>query len=146
MPTTDTYILGLDVGDKRVGAALASPVARIASPYGVYENNAGIWEALSRLIATEHVGVVVVGLPRSLNGEETAQTKIARHFARTLEETVGLPIVMQDEALTSRQAEAELRSRGRNFSKGDIDALAATYILEDYLRNYSAEEKKRGSE
>lgn len=139
MQTKNSYILGLDVGDKRIGVALASPIARIASPLKVIENNTEIWECLRKIIAKEGVGVVVVGLPRSLEGNETAQTKIARQFAENLGQKIDVNIVMQDEALTSRQAEAELRSRGKHFNKGDIDALAATYILEDYLTSNLSE-------
>lgn len=118
-----------------MGVALASPIARLASPYGVLENGDEIWDDLANLIKRESVGVVVVGLPRSLQGADTNQTRIARQFAATLKSNLTVEVVMQDEALTSRQAEAELRGRGKQFSKGDIDALAAVYILEDYLRS-----------
>lgn len=118
-----------------MGMALASPIAKLASPYGVLENGTAIWNELAALIKRETVGIVVVGLPRSLQGEETNQTRIARQFAAEIKNKMAVDVVMQDEALTSRQAEAELRRRGKRFSKGDIDALAAVYILEDYLRS-----------
>lgn len=135
MPTNNSYILALDVGEKRVGLAIASPIAKLASPYGVLTNGEAIWDELAALVKKEAVGVVIVGLPRNLQGVDTNQTRIARQFAEALKGKLGLEVVMQDEALTSRQAEAELRARGKQFVKGDIDALAATYILEDYLRS-----------
>lgn len=135
MLTNDRHILALDVGDKRVGVALAGPIAKLAAPYGVLENGEAVWDELAALIKRESVGVVVVGLPRSLQGEETNQTRLARQFAAAIKDKMAIEVVMQDEALTSRQAEAELRRRGKQFSKGDIDALAAVYILEDYLRS-----------
>lgn len=138
MPTKNSYLLGLDVGDKRIGVALASPVALIASPLMVLQHTNEIWVELEELIKAENIGTVVVGLPRSLDGNETAQTKSAQKFANTIRDKFKIEVVMQDEALTSRQAEAELRGRGKQFSKGDIDALAATYILEDYLRTYNS--------
>lgn len=133
MTITNSYILALDVGEKRIGVALASPIARLAQPLKVLQNSENIWDELKALISKEAVGVVVVGLPRSLSGKDTSQTISAREFAAKLAKLKDIKIVLQDEALTSRQAEAELRARGDKYEKGDIDALAATYILEDYL-------------
>lgn len=133
MTTNNGYILALDVGDKRIGVAIASPIAKLARPHSVLLQDDHIWENLQNLVSNENVGVIVVGLPRSLRGEDTAQTRSAREFAAALSEKLGLLVTLQDEALTSRQAEAELRAGGKHFAKGDIDALAATYILEDYL-------------
>ena len=84
--------------------------------------------------AERQVGQLVVGLPRNLNGQETAQTKAVQSFVEGLQAVVRLPIAWQDEAVTSRQAEAELNRRGKPYERGDIDALAACYILDDYLR------------
>jgi putative Holliday junction resolvase len=79
---------------------------------------------------------LVIGLPRGLDGQETAQTRAVREFAEQLKPAVQLPYYWQDEAVTSRQAEEELKSRGKPYQKGDIDALSATYILEDFLRDH----------
>lgn len=72
-------------------------------------------------------------MPRNLSGEETAQSATIRQFAQELATYTDLPITLQDETLSSRQAEEELKSRGKPYSKADIDSLAATLILEDYL-------------
>lgn len=134
MPQTpNSSILALDVGAGRIGIALASRIARIAHPYGVLANDEQFIELLSQLVLKEDVDLIVVGLPRGLEGQETAQTKSVRAFVEALQERLALPVHFQDEALTSRQAEAELNARGKIYQKGDIDALAATYILEDYL-------------
>jgi putative transcription antitermination factor YqgF len=69
-----------------------------------------------------------------LQGQETDQTGYVRNFVATLQKEISTPIVLQDEALTSHHAEEELESRGKPYAKGDIDALAACYILEDYLK------------
>jgi putative Holliday junction resolvase len=135
MPNQTNNLLALDIGDRRIGVAYASAIARLASPLTVLANDESVWGTLAELIKTEQIGIIVVGLPRNLRGQDTTQTKLARAFGETLAEKCKLPIIFQDEALTSRQAEAELRNRGKQFSKGDIDALAATYILEDYLRS-----------
>jgi putative Holliday junction resolvase len=126
-------VLALDVGSKRIGLARASFVARIASPLMTIQNDETVWQKLHEICQQEGVTQLVVGLPRGLDGQETAQTKYAQDFTHTLASNLALPIKLQDEAVTSRQAEAELAARGKQFAKGDIDALAAVYILDDYL-------------
>ncbi|HSX45632.1 MAG TPA: Holliday junction resolvase RuvX [Candidatus Saccharimonadia bacterium] len=130
MPTTS--ILALDVGEARVGLALASISARLVQPFTTLQRE-DVFDELEKIIKNEDVGEIVVGLPRGLDGQETAQTASARAFAKELEKRTDLPIHLQDEAVTSKKAEEELRARGKPYAKGDIDALAATYILEDYL-------------
>lgn len=133
MQTSLTTIIALDVGGQRIGVAIANSIARIASPFVTLTNTDQVLSEIQRLVKTENVQTVVVGLPRGLNGQETEQTATTRSFVSSLEEALAFPIVFQDEALTSQKAEKELTERGKPFSKGDIDALAATYILEDYL-------------
>ena len=132
MPATPDNILALDVGERRIGVAVASSVARLPRPLATLDNDAGFVDALRRLIESESAGSLVVGLPRGLNGQDTAQTDYVRSFVADLQSAIELPVHWQDEALTSQKAEAELQTRG-NYAKADIDALAATYILEDYL-------------
>jgi putative holliday junction resolvase len=133
MVNNSGYILALDVGEKRIGIAIASSIARLPAPLTTIINNDDVWSELIKLIAKEKVGMVVVGLPRSLDGKDSAQTVYARKFAQELHKIANIDVVMQDEALTSLQAEAELRARKPNYIKSDIDELAATYILEDYM-------------
>lgn len=128
-------ILALDVGAQRIGVATANVIARIASPLVTIPNNESIANTIQRLIAENDVEMLVVGLPRGLDGQETAQTRTVRDFVSSLQQTIGdFPMQFQDEALTSRKAEEELEARGKPYQKGDIDALAATYILDDYLQ------------
>lgn len=127
-------IVALDIGTVRIGVALASSVARISSPYTTLPNDENLTDALRRICHNESVTQLVAGLPRNLNGDETQQTVYARNLGNKLAAELGLPVSFVDEAVTSAQAEAELTGRGKQFSKGDIDALAATYILEDYLQ------------
>lgn len=130
--TTPSHILALDVGTKRIGVAIASSVARLAHPLTTLDAEADPLQALKRIIAAEGVELIVAGLPRGLEGQETAQTSSVRDFVEGLAQ-LNLPIHFQDEALTSRKAEAELQARGKAYNKGEVDALAATYILEDFL-------------
>jgi putative Holliday junction resolvase len=123
-------VIGLDVGSVRTGVAVGNSVARIARPLATLDTN-NFATQFAVIVAQEKPTVVVVGLPRNLSGDATAQTAFVQEFVR--EHLAGQTIVWQDEAVTSQQAEAELTKRGKPFSKGDIDALAASYILQDYL-------------
>ena len=133
MPTTPSTIIALDVGEKRIGVARARTDVRIAASLTTLINDENIWQTLEDLLGSEQPTTLVVGLPRGLEGQDTAQTRTTQGFIEKLQQHVGIPIHMQDEALTSVKAEQELEKRGKPYAKSDIDALAATYILEDYL-------------
>jgi putative Holliday junction resolvase len=137
MPGSSSNILALDVGGQRIGVASANVVARIAHPLTTVINDDTIFAKLIALCQKEDAIALAVGLPRNLSGDSTEQTRIVEQFVLQLKQHIDLPVYWQDEAVTSRQAEAELRARGKPYAKGDIDALAATYILEDFLRDHS---------
>ena len=126
-------VLALDVGGKRVGLALASLVARLPSPFMTLTYDDNFFAALTKIIRSENVSQLVVGLPRGLEGQATSQTAEVKAFVEELRRQVSVPIDLQDEAVTSKQAEAELVARGKNYAKTDIDSLAANYILQDWL-------------
>lgn len=128
-------IMAIDVGAKRVGIAIANKVARLPSPLVTLDYDKKFWQDMSYLIRDNSVAMVVVGIPRNLDGADTAQTRSVKRFIAELEEITGLRVETQDEALTSVQAEDELRLRGKKYSKGDIDSLAATLILQDFLND-----------
>jgi putative Holliday junction resolvase len=133
-------ILALDVGSVRIGVSVATMIARLPRPLRTLENNAAVYDEIARLIEVEDAVLLVVGLPRGLNGQHTPQTAAVEAFVETLKKYVTLPVHFQDEALTSHKAEDELQKRGQPYSKGDVDALAATYILEDFLRDYKEDD------
>jgi len=128
----------LDIGAKRIGVAVADVQARLPRPLTTLENNGEIQGQIAQLVNDHQALVLVMGLPRGLEGQETAQTAAVRDFADALRPSLpaGLQLHWQDEALTSVKAEEELVPRGKPFKKGDIDALSATYILEDFLRDH----------
>lgn len=126
-------VLGLDIGEKRIGVAVADLGVRLASPLVTLDNNEQFVAELKALCAEREVAQLVAGLPRGLDGQDTGQTQYARDFAAKISQQLQLPVYYEDEAVTSLQAEDELRARGKPYAKGDIDALAATYILEGYL-------------
>lgn len=129
------YALGLDVGERRIGVALASQIAKLPAPLTTIDRTktTDVVGDIQRLIQKHDVSVVVIGLPRSLEGNETDQTAYTRAFAKELGERIDAPIVLQDEAGTSLEAETLLKSYQKPYEKGDIDAMAAVLILRDYL-------------
>ena len=129
-------ILALDVGEKRIGVALASAQARIAGPLLTLAHGDSVYHDIQSLVAEHAAMAVVVGLPRGLDGQHTRQTVAVEEFKSALEHVLDVPVYWQDEALTSRQAESELEARGKPYKKEDIDALSATYILEDFMRDH----------
>lgn len=125
--------LALDVGTKRIGTARANSIARLPQPLGAVPVDGKEVEAIRRLSEEHQIDTLVIGLPRSLEGKETDQTRFTREFARKLEK-LEIPIKWQDEAGTSLKARQELReSSKKDYDKGQVDSLAAVYILEDYL-------------
>jgi putative Holliday junction resolvase len=127
-------LLALDVGSVRIGVARASSLVRLPEPLMTLQNGPQTVEQIKQLVIEHDAHTLVVGLPRGLEGQETAQTAAVREFVALLSQQLSIPLVLQDEAVTSRKAEEELQARGKPYAKGDIDALAATYILDDYLK------------
>ena len=135
-PATPSTILALDVGERRIGVARASMVARLAAPLATVERGSNTMAEIRKLVETEQAVTIVVGLPRGLDGQHTQQTAAVEAFGAELAAEVPVSVRWQDEAVTSKKAEAELQARGKPYQKGDVDALSATYILEDFLRDH----------
>jgi len=137
--TLNGSVMALDVGSRRIGVALAHPTSRLAQPLLTLDRSDATLDDIKRLVAEHDVSRIAVGLPRSLDGNITQQTRDTISFINQLKEVVTIPIFEQDEALTSKQAEAELIARAKPYTKADIDALAATYILQDFLGSQASE-------
>ena len=129
-------ILALDVGDRRVGVALADSQIKIAVPYGYLERSDKIIQQITELMLDHDISILVIGYPRNQSGEATKQTESVEQFAKELAEIeIDADLVFQDESLSSVEAERRL---GRVKDKGEIDAEAASIILQDYLeQNYA---------
>lgn len=125
-------VLGLDIGEKRVGIARVNLIARLPEPLTALINDDSFDAAFRQLLTEHQPDALIVGLPRNLQGEETAQSAFSREFSKNHLETVGLPVIFQDETLSSKEAESRLGTAVAK--KGDIDAMAAAVILEDYLQ------------
>ena len=131
-------LIGLDVGTRRIGVAKADTSVRIAVPDGVIMVTGQELVEIAKLAKRYNTTWFVVGLPRNSRGEETQQSAYVREFARKLKGVIpAAKIRFQDESLTSVEAESRLQGRKRGFQKGDIDAEAATIILQDFIENFS---------
>ncbi len=136
MPTNPKSVLALDVGGRRIGVAVASLAARLPRPLTTLSHNKEFFKELQAIIKAENIETVVIGLPRDLNGQPTSQTTAIEAFSEELRQHTALPFHFQDEAVTSIQAKVELEARGKGYQRGEVDALAATYILEDFLAEH----------
>ncbi len=128
-------LVGLDVGEKRIGVSVADLGVRIAVPFATVEVDGSEIQSIAEIVLKENAQTIVVGYPRNQQGEATAQTRYVEKFAERLED-LDRKIVFQDESLTSVLAEQQLISHKRPYSKGDIDAQAAAIILQDYVEQY----------
>lgn len=130
-------VLGLDVGQRRIGVALSDASGVLASPLttinAVPQTQA--LERIGRLCAEHGVVELVLGLPLTLRGEVGPQAEVVQKFAEALGATVALPIHFFDERLTSAAAEQLLRDMGVKPEKRklQIDQVAASIILQDFL-------------
>ena len=121
--------LALDYGSARCGAALSDPTGTLATPIEPVErpgSKAGL-ERIAGLVRDRDVETVVVGLPLTLGGEDSAQTSEAREFASRVAEAVApVPVVLHDERLTTAQAR-------RTGGRASEDSRAAAHLLEAWL-------------
>ena len=135
--TKSTTIVCLDVGEKRIGVAVGDSAIRIAVPFETIEVDGSEVQEIAEIVIKEKADILVIGYPRNQAGETTKQTQFVEDFAGKLS-MFATKIVFQDESLTSVIAEQQLKAYNRPYSKADIDAQAATIILQDYLEtNYA---------
>jgi len=138
-------VLGIDYGARRIGLALSDATATLASPWRLLQRPPSEAETLRLMINEitnlvkddEGLEAVVVGWPRRLNGSPTEQTPLVEAFASALKAKIAVPVILQDERLSSHEAESRLAARESDWRKrkAKLDAAAAAVILQDYLDN-----------
>lgn len=130
-------LIGLDVGEVRIGVAVSDPTGTLASAREVLARRpeALALKAIARLVEEEEAEAIIMGLPRSLSGELHSQAALVQEFADRLRQEVQVPIQFWDERLSTVAAEREMRAAGtkRERRKAMIDAVAAAIILQSYL-------------
>ncbi len=132
-------ILAVDLGKARTGLAVCDKSELLASPLGMIEdrNPDRVAQKVCEYVKERKAELIVVGLPKNMDGTEGESAQNARAFAKQLEELCNIPTVMQDERGTTITAHSFLNTtdtRGKKRKKV-VDTVAATIILEDYL-NY----------
>lgn len=144
-------VLGVDFGQRRIGLALSDASATLARPWQTVAAGASPRESAAQVAAllkrlrdadgadaeeeASDIGLIVVGVPRRLNGSDNDQTQPARDFAVALGVSTGLVVKEQDERLSSHEADRLLAVGERDWRrrKAKLDAAAAAVILQDYL-------------
>jgi len=130
-------LLGLDVGSVRIGIATSDIMNILASPYDVYKRRTPYLDARYIVELAEQIGAeqIVFGLPLKLDGSEGTSAQMARELAQKVQTQTSLPIVFQDERLSTVSAERILIETGNSRSKRKekIDAVAASIILQNYI-------------
>lgn len=129
-------VLGLDLGDVRIGVAISDPERRLAVPLGTVHTGAPAdLKAIAALVREHDVTTVVVGLPLRMSGETGTRAVHARAFADALGSVLDVPVVLQDERLSTVEADRALKDAGAGgrARRGAVDRSAATIILQAWL-------------
>ena len=135
-------ILGFDFGTKSIGIAVGQTITQSATPLTSLKARHGQpnWDQLATIFNEWQPKLCVVGLPLNMDGTEQLVTQQARKFAQRLHGRFGVTIALQDERLTTTEAKARLFEIGgyQRLSKGEVDAVSAVMILEQYMAENTA--------
>lgn len=139
-------VLGFDYGKARIGVAIANTLAGVATPQSTISARDGVpdWNAITRCLQEWKPARLVVGMPRKLDGSDSAMQEPIERFIRQLEGRYALPVDVVSEQLSSREAEQRLKlarqaGRKRKVRKEEIDQVAAAIILESWMQEYRHE-------
>jgi putative Holliday junction resolvase len=130
-------VLAIDLGEKRIGLAISDETRTVAAGYGVIirKSRQEDFERYAKIIASEDIMLLIMGLPITLSGEEGQRAAWVRDYSAELSEKISIPLEFWDERFSTKQAEASLYARGKRGKKmrQRLDAVAAAFILQDYL-------------
>jgi putative holliday junction resolvase len=139
----EVRVLGIDYGRRRIGLAISDPTGLLARPWKTIPRDGNprqVSVALAREVSAlrqedDGLRAVVLGLPRHLSGDRSEQTDDVETLAAHLREQLDVPVILQDERLTSHEADRRLAAREPDWRKRKplLDAMAAAVILQDYL-------------
>ncbi len=135
-------ILGLDVGERRIGVAISTPEGGVAIPLRIIDaqdENAAA-RAIVELARSEGASLVIIGHPISMDGTVGPQARRIEAFAKTLQETSGLQVELCDERLSTAQARRAPSPAGKR--RAPVDDVAASIILQSYLDRQRAEQAR----
>jgi putative Holliday junction resolvase len=130
-------IMGLDIGDKRIGVALSDPEEILASPHSTInrENDESAIKSILEIAGQFNVQCIVVGVPYSLNGSIGQQAASIMAFIEKISQNTGIPVELQDERLSTVATENMLKEAGRRREKlkERRDSAAAAFILQGFM-------------
>jgi putative holliday junction resolvase len=139
-------VLGIDVGDRRIGLALSDSGGILASPLTIVEHTSekGDIEAILKIAREREAERIIIGLPRLMNGDVGPQAQKVQTFTEAMRSNTQIPIEYRDERLTTVTAQRLHQESGSRKKKGIIryDAMAAAVILQDYLEEQAINKNK----
>jgi putative Holliday junction resolvase len=140
-------ILGLDLGDRRIGVALSDPSGWLASPLTVLHcsGREADLTAIEQLVQQHGAERVIVGCPRSLDGTLGPQAQRVQSYTEQIRKRLQVPVILWDERLSTVQAERLIHETGKRVRRERIDAAAAAVILQSYLDAQSLTEPSETS-
>ncbi len=127
----DQSYLAIDYGAAKVGLARAGAVARLPEPLPAVRMDKNLLVLIQQLVKEQNIGLVIIGLPRNLRGDETPQTHEVRTFADQIKNHISVPVVFADESLSSKRADAYLNAHKK--AAVDQDSIAACFILQEFF-------------
>ena len=135
---SDSRILGIDYGTRRIGVSLSDPLQIIAQPFTTLPNDGKTLDRICELVDKEKVEAIVVGMPLNLKGEKAQKAQEVEQFIDLLVEKTSVEIIRWDERFTTTIAHQTMLDMGtkrgeRRSDKGRIDAMAAAILLQSYL-------------
>ncbi len=134
-------ILAIDYGDVRVGLAISDLTQTIAQPFKtlLYSNSNNLLNQLDNIVKENDIGLIVVGIPYNMKGEDTQQTNKVRKFISLIQDNLMIEIKLIDERLTSLEAKKIMHKMNikTGSNKTKIDKIAASIILQEYLQTIS---------
>ena len=130
--------LGLDLGSKTLGIAISDLTGVIATSYKIIRHNEEynkLVDEILKIVKEEKISAIVLGLPKNMDNTIGYKGELSISFKKKLEKKIQIPIYLQDERLTTKEAESILikNDTSRKKRKKVIDSLAATIILQSFL-------------
>lgn len=128
-------ILGIDYGQKRIGLAMSDPLKITSQPMPFLPNDKNMWVNLKKFIEENEISEIVIGLPITMKGTDSEMTVEVEKFSKELESIVSIPIILQDERLSTMESEKFLIAANVSRDKRKLvrDSIAASLILQSYL-------------
>lgn len=128
-------VAAIDFGTKRIGIALSDSNRKIALPVDIVEGGKRAIQNIKAALPLKEVDLILVGLPLEMSGRKGPMAQMVEQFAATLQDALGIPVLLIDERLSSKGAEVQLReiSLNRKERSEKIDMVAATLLLQTYL-------------